>query len=89
MHRTIIKGGLFVYIVYLSGKTYNRRYEQDWEYHNNRRPSTSPFASNRTGNPSKMLPSFQTTFAVPLHCEACVKDVSAALREVDGIYSLA
>ncbi len=27
----------------------------------------------------------QTTFAVPLHCESCVKDVSAALHNVDGV----
>ncbi|RMZ92326.1 hypothetical protein DV736_g414, partial [Chaetothyriales sp. CBS 134916] len=28
---------------------------------------------------------FQTTFAVPLHCESCVKDVSGALYKLDGI----
>lgn len=27
----------------------------------------------------------QTTFAVPLHCDSCVKDVSAALNKVDGV----
>ena len=27
----------------------------------------------------------QTTFAVPLHCDNCVKDVSAALKKVDGV----
>ncbi|RMZ76201.1 hypothetical protein DV737_g4921, partial [Chaetothyriales sp. CBS 132003] len=28
---------------------------------------------------------FQTTFAVPLHCESCVKDVSGALHKLEGI----
>ncbi|KIX04232.1 uncharacterized protein Z518_07786 [Rhinocladiella mackenziei CBS 650.93] len=28
---------------------------------------------------------FQTTFAVPLHCESCVKDVSGILEKVEGI----
>ncbi|RMZ84973.1 hypothetical protein DV738_g417, partial [Chaetothyriales sp. CBS 135597] len=28
---------------------------------------------------------FQTTFAVPLHCESCVHDVSGALYQLDGI----
>ncbi|EXJ81627.1 hypothetical protein A1O1_07692 [Capronia coronata CBS 617.96] len=28
---------------------------------------------------------FQTTFAVPLHCDGCVKDVSGALNRVEGI----
>ena len=28
---------------------------------------------------------FQTTFAVPLHCDSCVKDVSGALNKLDGI----
>jgi len=28
---------------------------------------------------------FQTTFAVPLHCASCVKDVSGALEKVEGI----
>lgn len=28
---------------------------------------------------------FQTTFAVPLHCDSCVKDVTGALEKVEGI----
>lgn len=32
-----------------------------------------------------MIPSFETTFAVPLSCEACVKDVSTSLYKLDGI----
>jgi len=28
---------------------------------------------------------FQTTFAVPLHCDSCVQDVSGALDKVNGI----
>lgn len=31
------------------------------------------------------LPPFQTTFAVPLSCEACIKDVSTSLYKLDGI----
>jgi hypothetical protein len=27
----------------------------------------------------------QTTFAVPLHCDSCVKDVTGALNQVEGI----
>ena len=30
----------------------------------------------------------QTTFAVPLHCEGCVKDVSGALNKLEGSESL-
>ncbi|KAF2431168.1 Cu,Zn superoxide dismutase-like protein [Tothia fuscella] len=32
-----------------------------------------------------MIPSFQTTFAVPLSCESCIKDVSTSLYKLDGI----
>lgn len=28
---------------------------------------------------------YQTTFAVPLSCEACIKDVSTSLYKLDGI----
>ena len=28
---------------------------------------------------------FQTTFAVPLHCDDCVRDVSGALSKMTGI----
>ncbi|KIV83194.1 hypothetical protein PV11_05244 [Exophiala sideris] len=31
------------------------------------------------------IESFQTTFAVPLHCDSCVKDVTGALEKVEGI----
>ncbi|EXJ82402.1 hypothetical protein A1O3_06215 [Capronia epimyces CBS 606.96] len=31
------------------------------------------------------IQAFQTTFAVPLHCDSCVKDVSGALNKLDGI----
>lgn len=30
----------------------------------------------------------QTTFAVPLHCDSCVKSVTTALKEVDGIHGV-
>ncbi|KAF2813688.1 Cu,Zn superoxide dismutase-like protein [Mytilinidion resinicola] len=32
-----------------------------------------------------MIPSFETTFAVPLHCEDCIKDVSGSLYKLNGI----
>jgi len=28
---------------------------------------------------------FQTTFAVPLHCDSCVQDVSGVLKQINGI----
>merc|ERR1711939_85281 len=31
------------------------------------------------------IPSFQTTFAVPLHCDSCVQSVTQALNQLDGI----
>jgi len=33
----------------------------------------------------KMIPTFETTFAVPLSCEDCIKDVSTSLYKLDGI----
>ena len=27
---------------------------------------------------------FQTTFAVPLHCNSCIQDVSDAVNKLDG-----
>ncbi|QIW95385.1 hypothetical protein AMS68_000903 [Peltaster fructicola] len=35
-----------------------------------------------------MIPAFQTTFAVPLSCNACVEDVSSALKQLDGIQKI-
>ncbi|KAF2457780.1 superoxide dismutase [Lineolata rhizophorae] len=32
-----------------------------------------------------MIPPFQTTFAVPLSCESCIRDVSTSLYKLDGI----
>ncbi|RAK91068.1 superoxide dismutase copper chaperone Lys7 [Aspergillus costaricaensis CBS 115574] len=32
-----------------------------------------------------MIEPFQTTFAVPMTCEGCVKDVSASLKKLEGI----
>ncbi|MCJ1379362.1 copper chaperone [Xylographa soralifera] len=37
---------------------------------------------------SRMIPAFQTTFAVPMHCAACVEDVSAALHKLDGVATI-
>ncbi|MCJ1431178.1 copper chaperone [Xylographa pallens] len=34
---------------------------------------------------TRMIPAFQTTFAVPMHCASCVEDVSAALHKLDGV----
>jgi copper chaperone CopZ len=31
-----------------------------------------------------MIPEFETTFAVPLSCEACIKSVSTSLYKLDG-----
>ena len=31
-----------------------------------------------------MIPPFETTFAVPLSCESCIKDVSKSLYELEG-----
>ncbi|RVX68705.1 hypothetical protein B0A52_07591 [Exophiala mesophila] len=31
---------------------------------------------------------FQTTFAVPLHCESCVKDVTGVLEKLEGIHNI-
>ncbi|KAK4952211.1 copper chaperone [Elasticomyces elasticus] len=35
-----------------------------------------------------MIPPFQTTFAVPLSCEACIKDVSTSLYKLNGIHDV-
>lgn len=32
-----------------------------------------------------MIPPFETTFAVPLSCEACIKAVSTSLYKLDGM----
>nr|POE89825.1 superoxide dismutase 1 copper chaperone [Quercus suber] len=34
------------------------------------------------------IPTFETTFAVPLSCEGCIKDVSSSLHKLDGISSV-
>ncbi len=31
--------------------------------------------------------SLQTTFAVPLHCDSCIKDVSGAVKALNGMCS--
>ncbi|KEQ93565.1 hypothetical protein AUEXF2481DRAFT_326949 [Aureobasidium subglaciale EXF-2481] len=35
-----------------------------------------------------MIPPFETTFAVPLSCESCVKDVSTSLYKLPGIQNV-
>ncbi|MCJ1403912.1 copper chaperone [Xylographa trunciseda] len=37
---------------------------------------------------ARMIPAFQTTFAVPMHCESCVEDVSSALHKLDGVTTI-
>ena len=32
-----------------------------------------------------MIPTFETTFAVPLSCEDCIKAVSTSLYKLDGM----
>ncbi|KAF2843311.1 Cu,Zn superoxide dismutase-like protein [Patellaria atrata CBS 101060] len=34
------------------------------------------------------IPTFETTFAVPMTCDSCVKDVSTSLYKVDGIHKV-
>ena len=31
------------------------------------------------------VPSFETTFAVPMTCEACIKDIKGSLDQVPGM----
>lgn len=38
-----------------------------------------------TFSTTSSIPPFQTTFAVPLHCEACITSVTNALQSVPGI----
>lgn len=33
-----------------------------------------------------MLPAYQATFSVPMHCDDCIKDISAALSKLPGIH---
>ncbi|KAH8432194.1 copper chaperone [Aspergillus melleus] len=32
-----------------------------------------------------MIEPFQTTFAVPMTCDGCVKDISSSLKKVEGV----
>ncbi|KAL9134501.1 MAG: hypothetical protein Q9175_004317 [Cornicularia normoerica] len=32
-----------------------------------------------------MLPAYQATFSVPMHCDACIKDISSALSKLPGV----
>ncbi|KAF1812854.1 putative superoxide dismutase copper chaperone Lys7 [Eremomyces bilateralis CBS 781.70] len=36
-----------------------------------------------------MIPPFETTFAVPLRCDECIKHVSSSLHKLPGIHSVA
>lgn len=42
--------------------------------------SPSPFTKRE-----KMLPAYQATFSVPMHCDACIKDISSVLSKLPGI----
>ena len=33
---------------------------------------------------NKMLPPYEANFQVPMHCDACIKDISGALSTVPG-----
>ena len=33
----------------------------------------------------KMLPPYEANFQVPMHCDACIKDISGALSKIPGI----
>ncbi|KAF2645101.1 superoxide dismutase copper chaperone-like protein [Massarina eburnea CBS 473.64] len=34
------------------------------------------------------VPTFETTFAVPMTCEACIKDIEGSLHQLDGIQKI-
>ncbi|KAL6718371.1 copper chaperone [Lecanora helva] len=34
-----------------------------------------------------MLPPYEATFSVPMHCDSCVQDISSALSKLEGIQS--
>ena len=40
----------------------------------------SPFTKRE-----KMLPAYQATFSVPMHCDACIENISTALSKLPGI----
>lgn len=40
----------------------------------------SPFTKRE-----KMLPAYQATFSVPMHCDGCIRDIRGALSKVPGI----
>ena len=42
--------------------------------------SPSPFTERE-----RMLPAYQATFSVPMHCDACIEDISTALSTLPGI----
>ncbi|KAF6233745.1 hypothetical protein HO173_007957 [Letharia columbiana] len=42
--------------------------------------SPSPFTKRE-----KMLPAYEATFSVPMHCDACIKDISGALSKLPGV----
>ena len=46
--------------------------------------SNSPGSVHAFGLPPAMIPPFETTFAVPLSCEDCIKAVSTSLYKIDG-----
>lgn len=46
---------------------------------------TAQMAGVTRGGALKGVDAFETTYAVPMHCESCVKDIEATLSTVDGI----
>ncbi|MCJ1394915.1 hypothetical protein MMC18_007795 [Xylographa bjoerkii] len=56
--------------------------------HRNYSPKSYIYCDTRP-KAARMIPAFQTTFAVPMHCGSCVEDVSSAVRELDGVTTIA
>ncbi|CAK1360386.1 unnamed protein product [Cercospora beticola] len=51
--------------------------------------STSAPGANPSSSSSSTLPTFETTFAVPLSCDSCISDITTALQQnVPGIQNI-
>ena len=48
---------------------------------------TAQMAGVRRGGALKGVDAFETTFAVPMHCESCVHDIEGTVSKVEGIES--
>ena len=45
------------------------------------------YTVNRNTSTKMSLPAYQATFSVPMTCDACIKDISSALKTLPGIQS--